>query len=122
MAKQFEFADFIEEFKVEFTSFKASEESNGWDRETGDYEDSNIEPVMMEGIILPLKEDEIQYAPQGTYCVKDKKLYTLEPLEIQQEIEYKSDRYVVQSFKDYSEYADVYIYYAAWRDKGAKKI
>ncbi|MCJ7988953.1 hypothetical protein MUB15_06120 [Priestia sp. OVS21] len=121
MAKQFEFADFIEEFQVEFTYFKSSGVS-GWDRESGEYKESNIEPVQMVGIILPLKEDEIQYAPQGAYSVKDKKLYTLEPLEIQQEIEYKSDRYVVQSFKDYSEYADVYIYYAAWRGKGEKKV
>lgn len=121
MAKQFEFADFIEEFQVEFTSFKSSGQS-GWDRESGDFIEDVAEPTQMVGIILPLKEDEIQYAPQGTYSVKDKKLYTLEPLDIQQEIEYKSDRYVVQSFKDYSEYADVYIYYAAWRDKGVKKV
>ena len=120
MSKQFEFADFIEEFQVEFTAYNPSGKS-GWNRETMEYEENTIVPAQMVGIILPLSEDELRYAPQGTYSVKDKKLYVLEPLTLQQEIEYKSDRYVIQSFKDYSDYADVYIYYAAWRDKGGSK-
>ncbi|WEA46813.1 hypothetical protein [Priestia aryabhattai] len=120
MSKQFEFADFIEEFQVEFTAFISSGKS-GWDRESGDYVESVIEPVQTVGIILPLSEDDLKYAPQGTYSEKSKKLYVLEPMELNQEIEYKSDRYVIQSFKDYSDYADVYIYYAAWRDKGGSE-
>lgn len=119
MSKQFEFADFIEEFQVEFTAYNPS--GGGWSRDTMDYEKKTIIPKKMVGILLPLSENDLKYAPQGTYSEKSKKLYVLEPLELNQEIEYKLDRYVIQSFKDYSDYADVYIYYAAWRDKGGSK-
>ena len=71
----------------------------------------------MEGIILPLTENDLKYSEAGTYSVKDKKIYTTQPLELGQVIEYKGDKYTIQSFKDYSDYADVYIYLARCQEK-----
>jgi hypothetical protein len=111
--KQFEFADFIEEFKVPFIYYQKTE--GYWSK--GDYVEGNETPVQMYGIILPLSEDDLQYEEAGTYSVKDKKIYTTVPLQLNREIEYKGDRYTIQNFKDYSDYADVYIYLARWREK-----
>lgn len=114
MSKPFEFADFIDEFKVPFTFTKVEEGS--W-QSNGDYIPGGATTVQMEGIILPLTEDDLRYSEAGSYSVKDKKIYTTDPLENGQVIEYKGDTYTIQSFKDYSEYADVYIYLARWREK-----
>lgn len=107
--KQFEFADFIEEFKVTFTAYQ---ETGGYYNDAGDWVEGGLIPAQMTGIILPLNEDDLKYVEQGTYSVKDRKLYTTQPLQLGQEIEYKGTKYTVQNFKDYSDYADVYIYYA----------
>lgn len=114
MGKQFEFADFVEEFKVPFISFKQVE---GHWKDGGEWVESTFETYPMEGIVLPLSEDDLQYAEAGTYSVKDKKIYTTQALEMGQEIEYKNDRYTVQNFKDYTDYADVYIYFMRFREK-----
>lgn len=109
--KPFQFADFIEEFKVTFTTYQES--GNGYYNDEGDWVEVEDGPILvqMTGIILPLSEDDLQYVEQGTYSVKDRKLYTTQPLKLGQEIEYKGTKYTVQNFKDYSDYADVYIYY-----------
>lgn len=112
--KPFAFADFVEEFKVPFTYI---EKTDGYYNDAGDWVEGGETPVPMEGIILPLSEDDLQYAEAGAYQAKDKKVYTTQPLQLNAEIEYKGDRYTIQNFKDYSEYADVYIYYARWREK-----
>jgi len=117
MAKQFEFADFVEEFKVTFTAY--GEVTPGyWDTVTGDWVEGTPTETQMVGIMLPLTQNDLRYAENGAYSVKDKKIYTTEALSLGQEVEYKGDRYTIQNFKDYSDYADVYIYFARWRDKG----
>lgn len=114
MSKPFEFADFVEEFKVPFIAYQEAEEGH-WD-DNGDWiPGGEPVPVNMEGIILPLTENDLKYSEAGTYSVKDKKIYTTQPLELGQTIEYKGEKYTVQSFKDYSDYADVYIYLARCR-------
>lgn len=115
MAKAFEFADFVEEFKVPFVYVVQQE--GYWDKVTGDYIESSEVPVAMEGIVLPLSEDDMRYSEAGTYTDKDKKLYTVQPLELGRKLIYKGDAYTIQSFRDYSEYADVFIYIARWREK-----
>jgi len=114
MSKPFEFADFIDEFKVPFTFTKVEE---GHWNDNGDYIPGGETTVQMEGIILPLTENDLKYSEAGTYSVKDKKIYTTQPLEVGQVFEYKGDPYTIQSFKDYSDYADVYIYLARYRGK-----
>lgn len=119
MDKPFEFSDFVEEFKVPFTAFPAVQSEDVEWQDNGDPVPSGVDPVpiQMEGIILPITEDDLRYAEMGTYSVKDKKIYTTQPLELGQVIEYKGDKYTIQSFKDYSDYADVYIYLARYREK-----
>lgn len=114
MAKPFEFADFVDEFQVPFTYFGHTE--GYWDN-NGDYIEPKDEPIPMTGIVLPLTENDLKYAEAGTYSQKEKKLYTVLPLEEGRLIDYKGDAYTIQAFKDYSEYADVYIYLARWREK-----
>jgi hypothetical protein len=111
--KAFEFADFVNEFKVSFTAYV---ESEGHWNDAGDWVEGGETPVSMVGILLPLTENDLQYAENGTYSVKDKKIYTTEQLELGQKVEYKGSSYTVQNFKDYSDYADVYIYFARWRE------
>lgn len=114
MAKPFEFADFVDEFEVPFIYFGHSE---GFWNDEGDYIESKDDAIPMSGIVLPLSENDLKYAEAGTFSQKEKKLYTVVPLEEGRLIEYKGDMYTIQSFKDYSEYADVYIYLARWREK-----
>jgi hypothetical protein len=114
MSKQFEFADFVQEFKVNFT---AIEQSEGHYADNGDWIEGTETSIPMVGILLPLTQDDLRYGENGMYSVKDKKIYTTEELKVGQIIEFKGDRYTVQNFKDYSSYADVYIYYARWREQ-----
>lgn len=113
MTKPFEFADFVDEFQVSFIYHGHQE--GYWDGP--DYIEAKDEPVPMTGIVLPLTENDLKYAEAGTYSQKEKKLYTVLPLEEGRLVEYKGDEYTIQAFKDYSEYADVYIYLARWREK-----
>lgn len=69
------------------------------------------------GIMLPLSEDELRRQDNGGYTSKDRKVYTTAPLVIGSTIERDGQRYEVERAKDYSDYADVYIYYA----RGAAK-
>jgi hypothetical protein len=110
MSKQFEFADFIDEFKVSFTVYNEA---------AGHYDDNGkwinggaLAPTAMQGIILPLTNDELKHEGNGTYTVKDRKIYTTTPLKIGQRLTYTGDDYTIDSNKDYTAYADVYIYYA----------
>ncbi|UQD52309.1 hypothetical protein C0971_10025 [Bacillus methanolicus] len=112
--KQFEFADLIEEFQVPFTYY---EEAEGYWNDEGDYVKGEVTSIQMYGAILPLSEDDLQYAETGTYSVKDRKIYTTQPLKLNGIIEYKGERFTIQNFKDYSDYADVYVYLARWREK-----
>lgn len=113
MSKQFEFADFVDEFYVPFIYYEITE--GEWD-DNGDWIGGGEREVQSGGIILPLSEDDLKYAEAGTYSEKDKKLYVTSELKTGNKVLYKNDKYTIQNFKDYSEYADVYIYLMRWRD------
>lgn len=115
MTKHFEFADFVDEFKVEFMAHP---------KVAGHYAPNGVwqpgekgEPQAKEGIILPLSEDDYRIAENGRYTEMDRKLYVTEPLEMGQQIEYKGQSFTIDRENPYSDYADVYIYYA----KGVQK-
>lgn len=110
MVKHFEFADFVEEFKLSFIVYDVGEghfAPNGKWIPPGD-----PIPRDMEGIILPLTNDDLKHEVNGTYTTFDRKLYTVTPLKIGQKFEYKGQSYTIDSAKPYDDYADVYIYFA----------
>lgn len=74
------------------------------------------------GVLLPLTSGQrigetLTYAENGVYSLKDKKLLTAEPLPNGTKITFKGDTYTIQDFKDLSDYTDVNIYIARWREK-----
>lgn len=74
-------------------------------------------PTDMLGIILPLSNDDLKYAENGTYTVKEKKLLTADQIPEGTKIEHNGQKYTLQAFKDYSVYTDVNIYLLRWREK-----
>jgi hypothetical protein len=109
------FKEMVEENSVPFI---AHVESTGHYADNGDWiSGEGPTTVEMDGIILPLSDDDLKYTEAGTYSIKNRKIITTQPLEFNQNIEYKGAVYTVQNFKDYSDYADVFIYFARWREK-----
>jgi hypothetical protein len=110
MGKQFEFADFIDEFKVNFTVY--NEQPGHYDDNGKWISGGSLAPTAMSGIVLPLTNDELKHEGNGTYTTKDRKFYTTTALKIGQKVSYDGDDYTIDSNKDYTAYADVYIYFA----------
>jgi hypothetical protein len=109
MEKQFMFADFVNDFWVDFTVY---DETPGHYNNIGKWIEGEKTPRQTGGIILPLSEDQLQRDVNGTYTQKDRKLYMTEPLNEGQTLEYKGQSYTIERYKDYEAYADVYIYIA----------
>lgn len=119
MAKQFEFADFVGEFPAPFYMYETIDVPGGYN-DDGEWiaGSSTEEKVLKQGIVLPLSDNTLKYAPQGAYTEKEKELYVTYPIPINTRITYEDEDYTVQQFKDFSQYADVYIYIMRYRDKG----
>lgn len=110
MSKPFEFADFVHEFWVDFT---IESPIKGAYNGAGKYVQHGFnEPVDGGGIVLPLGEDDKHFIDNGTYTAHDRKIYTLKPLEIGARITYNGNQYIIDRYKDYEAYADVYIYFS----------
>lgn len=107
--KHFTFADFVDEFRVPFTAFV---EGDGNYNAAGKWIEGEPQETQMQGIILPLSNDELQFEANGVYTKKDRKIYVTEPLKIGQKIKYDGQSFMIDSEKPYSVYADVYIYFA----------
>ena len=75
------------------------------------------------GVVLPLSVgtqnvgESLEYAENGVYSLKDQKLLTTDNLPNGTQITYKGRTYTIQDFKDLSDYTDVNIYIARWRQK-----
>ena len=101
--------------------FIVDQKRDGYWKTNGDWIPAGrLVPVDLIGIILPLTEDDIRYSENGTYSAKDRKVYTTSNLENGQRIKYKGITYTIQNFKDYSDYADVNIYFARWAGNESK--
>lgn len=110
MAKQFEFADFVQEFYVPFDVITQAPPAL---QPNGQYSKGGETRTPSGGIVLPLSEDELRRQDNGGYTSKDRKVYTTEELPIGAVIERESgERFTIERAKDYSDYADVFIYYA----------
>lgn len=71
------------------------------------------EPVDMEGIILPLSNDDLKFDTAGTYTKQDRKLYLEEPQVLKENDRLLIDElvYRVMADKPYSYYAGFNIYF-----------
>lgn len=75
------------------------------------------------GILLPLAVgtqnvgESLTYSENGVYSLKDQKLLTTDTLSTGTLITYKERTYTIQDYKDLSDYTDVNIYIARWREK-----
>lgn len=113
MVEKLLFGDMVREYGMPFIAFK--EGKDGYYDEAGDWvPPSGPEKTSAIGVFLPFSDDDLRYSEAGTYSTKDRKLYTLEELKEGMKIEYKGIPYTVQGFKDYTDYADVFIYVARW--------
>ncbi|MED4715435.1 hypothetical protein [Bacillus badius] len=113
MPEKMIFSPMVIENGMPFTAFQKPIDEEGH-YENGDWIEPQPIPVPAFGVILPFSDDDLRYSEAGTYSTKDRKLYTIEPLKEGQKIEYKGIPYTVQQFKDYTDYADVFIYVARW--------
>jgi hypothetical protein len=112
--KHFMFADFVDEFAVNFTAHMATK---GHYTDAGKWVEGSTTPQPMSGIILPLSNDELRFEANGKYTAQDRKIYVVEPLQMGQKIECDGQTYTIDGSKPYEAYADVYIYFA----KGVKQ-
>lgn len=109
MTKHFEFADFVEEFKVKFTLY---EQTPGAYNDNGKWIEGTETPREVEGIILPASPSIRRNDPNGTSEEITKNIYTVFQLKKGQKIEFEGKTLIIDTEKAYSEYADVYIYTA----------
>ena len=107
------FKEVIDKNSVPFTVFV---KNDGGQYINGKWVAGKPKELPMTGIILPLSNDDLKYVESGTYTVKEKKLYTTMPLDIDTQAKYKNDYYTIQAFKDYTEFTDVHIYVMRWRE------
>ncbi|MFJ8245180.1 hypothetical protein [Peribacillus asahii] len=112
MDNTFEFSDLLEEYSVPFVAY---EKRDGDWADNGDWVPTGkLVPIHLKGAIFPLTKDDLQYAENGTYSVKDRKIYTTHVLEVGQRLQYKNITYTIQGMEDYSDYMDINVYYARW--------
>lgn len=109
MAKHFEFADFVDEFAVDFVTL---EPTPGYHNDAGTWVPGEKIRKAKSGIILPLSNDDFKREANGTYTSQDRKIYVVDPMAMGTVIEYKGETFTVDGSKPYEDYADVYIYFA----------
>lgn len=89
----------------------------------GEWIEGTLVPKECFGVILPLSVgtqnvgENLEYAENGVYSLKDQKLLTTDTLQTGTLITYKGRKYTIQDYKDLSDYTDVNIYIARWREK-----
>lgn len=113
MPEKMLFASMIQDYGVPFIAYHKPAGDEGH-YENGDWVKPAPIPVEAFGVIVPFSNDELRYTEAGTYSTKDRKLSTLEPLELGQEIAYKGILYTVQRYKDLEDFTDVFMYVARW--------
>lgn len=106
-------SDLMEEWETTITVLKKEGQYKGgrWDSEAETEEETLA-------VVVPLSNDDLQYDENGTYTKQDIKVYIRYPIASNAEITYKGKKYKVQEQGDYSEYSNVYIYFAKRLDSG----
>ncbi|MGG1483556.1 hypothetical protein ABEI56_05650 [Peribacillus castrilensis] len=91
-------------------------QASGTWADNGDWiEGIDTTPTTFIGALAPLSVDDLQYAEEGTYSEKDRRLYTTEKLYKEQRFVQKEIPYTIQAEIPYGdELTDTRIYIARW--------
>lgn len=83
----------------------------------------SLDPVDMEGIILPISTDDLKFDTAGTYTKQDRKLYLQEPekLDENDQVQVDAFKYRVTGDKPYGYYAGFNVYFLKRTDIGDVK-
>ncbi|WP_406945758.1 hypothetical protein ACJA3J_05780 [Halobacillus sp. SY10] len=117
----FYFDEVFAAFGVSFDAIKKSEGyrdySNGGQWVPG----ADLPPETMEGIIVPLSNDDLRFDTQGRYTEKDRKIYLQHPqrLEKNDRVHFGGQDYRVFDVKNHEVYADFSVYIIKGIDKGS---
>jgi hypothetical protein len=114
--KQFQFADFVDEYRLNF--IRVTKEPGYRDINNGNkWVEGKETEIPMTGIILPLSPDDLRRGANGSYTEKDREITVTTPMKKGDEIRYKGDTFTIDQEQPYSDYADVYIYMARGRSE-----
>lgn len=112
--KPFELGEMINEFGVMIT-VKEREGSHGFDENGDPVELPAVETEML-AIVVPFSDAELRMFEPGYVTASERKLYTLDPLDLDKTVTYRGEEYTVNAWKDYDDLADVHIYRMSRRD------
>lgn len=115
MPKHFQFKRLIDRFGIQLTILQPAEGTTGYGPNGKKITQSPTSKVVI-GVLTPPSKDEIRHAPNGTYSVHDRNLYTLEPVKSKSKVEHEGKTYTVLETTDYTAYTDVFIYLAKGAD------
>lgn len=82
----------------------------------GKYISGETTEITLRGAIVPIADNKV-YQSGGTYTTKDRELYMRTPIDKPLEtvkVRYKNNEYKIEQVKDFSDYANAYIYLLKW--------
>ena len=62
--------------------------------------------IEIEGAVVPLSNEDLQFDEGGTYTIEDRKLYCYEEIDKGEKIKHKGKIYTVMEKKDYSDFTE----------------
>lgn len=109
----FEFSSLFAEYNRSFQHLPETESYRDFERGGGTFPGVPLDPIDMEGIILPLSTDDLKFDAAGTYTKQDRKLYLQEPAVLQENARVEVDDlvYRVMGEKPYGHYAGFNVYF-----------
>ncbi|MFC2948536.1 hypothetical protein [Virgibacillus sediminis] len=118
----FDFSTVFGEFSRPFQHIPYSESYRDYTNGGQWVKGAELPPVNMEGVILPLGNDDLQFDTAGTYTIQDRKLFLQEPETLEEEavVEVDGLRYRVTGDKPYGHYAGFNVYFLKRTDIGGE--
>lgn len=109
----FEFSSLFAEYNRSFQYLPETKSYRDFEKGGQMIPGVQLDPVDMEGIILPLSTDDLKFDAAGTYTKQDRKLYLQEPAVLQENARVAVDDlvYRVMGEKPYGHYAGFNVYF-----------
>ena len=88
-------------------------ETDGYrDHENGGiYVPGTTEEILIDGAVVPLSNEDLNFDEGGTYASEDRKLYCYKEMKKGTKVKHKDKTYTVMESKDYSDFdIDLFIY------------